>query len=118
MGRAKYFTLAALLLLSGCAVMTVPVAVIGQDGRTLTGTNTVTIAEGSFSVSDGALTCSGSYNPHQQSQTITIPVLCSDGRKGIIRAVRDTATSGSGTFRLNDGYQGDFVFGRAAENFR
>jgi hypothetical protein len=103
--------------LSGCAT-TIPVAVIGQDGRILTGSNTVSLSEGSFSVTDGKLTCSGSYDPFQHSQTISMPVICSDGRKGIVRATRDTATSGSGTVRLNDGYQGDFVFGNAALNFK
>lgn len=105
------------IFLSGCTT-TIPVAVIGQDGRVLTGTNTVSLTEGSFSVTDGKLTCSGSYDPLQQSQTISMPVLCNDGRKGIVRAVRDTSTSGSGTIRLNDGYQGDFVFGKAALNFK
>lgn len=115
--RYSYLAITGMMLLSACGPTTIPVAVIGQDGRVLTGTNTVSYTEGSFTVTDGKLTCSGSYDPLQQSQTITMPVICSDGRKGIIRSVRDTPTSGSGTFRLNDGYQGDFVFGRAALNF-
>ena len=109
--------LITILSLSGCS-STIPVAVIGQDGRILTGTNTVSLSEGSFYVTDGKLTCSGSYNPLQQSQTISMPVICDDGRKGIVKATRDTATSGSGTVRLNDGYQGDFIFGSAANNFK
>jgi hypothetical protein len=107
----------ALALLSGCTT-TVPVAVIGEDGRILTGTNTATLFEGSFRVSDGRLTCAGSYDPLQQSQTISMPVLCNDGRKGIVRSTRDTATSGSGTVRLDDGWKADFVFGKSAENFQ
>jgi hypothetical protein len=106
----------AISLLSGCAT-TVPVAVIGEDGRILTGSNTASMTAGTFSVTDGKLTCSGSYDPWQQSATISMPVLCSDGRKGIIRAVRDTATSGSGTVRLDDGYKADFLFGKAASAF-
>lgn len=117
MEKAHYATLLVGVFLSGCAT-TIPVAVIGQDGRVLTGTNTASLAGGSFYVTDGKLTCSGSYDPLQQSQTISMPVICSDGRKGIIRAIRDTATSGSGTVRLNDGYQGDFVFGKAALNLQ
>ena len=117
MKNIQYSIWLIIILLGGCAT-TIPVAVIGQDGRILTGTNTVSLSEGSFSVSDGKLTCSGSYDPLQHSQTISMPVLCNDGRKGIVRAVRDTATSGSGTVRLNDGYQGDFVFGKAALNFK
>lgn len=107
---------ACVIMLSACST-TIPVAVIGEDGRILTGTNNVSMTEGSFSVTDGLLTCSGSYNPMQQSKTISMPVICSDGRKGIIRAVRDTTTSGSGTVTLNDGYKGDFLFGTAAQNF-
>ena len=107
---------AGVLGLTACST-TLPVAVIGSDGQILTGTNTYSLSEGSFSVAGDTMTCSGSYNPLAQSRTISIPVVCSDGRKGFVRSIRDTASSGSGTFRLNDGYQGDFVFGRAAENF-
>ena len=47
--------------------------------------------------------------------TISIPVLCSDGRKGIIIATRDNSgMSGGGQFTLNDGTTGDFMFGAAA----
>jgi len=116
MKQLKYLGLLSILTISGCTTI-IPVAFIGQDGRVLTGTNTVSLSNGSFTVSDGKLTCSGSYNPLQQSQTISMPIICSDGRKGMVRAIRDTATSGSGTVRLNDGYQGDFLFGTAAQNF-
>lgn len=104
------------LMLSACAT-TVPVAVIGQDGRVLKGTSSASLAEGSFQVSDGKLTCGGSYDPLQDSATISMPVTCSDGRKGIVRAVRDTYTSGSGTVTLNDGYKAEFLFGKAAASF-
>ena len=40
-------------------------------------------------VSNGSLTCGGDYNDLDTSPTISIPVLCSDGRKGIIIATRD-----------------------------
>src|SRR5262245_44346197 len=101
--------------LAAC-VQTIPVAVIGRDGRILGGTNTVSLAEGSFTVTDGKLTCGGSYDPLLQSKTISMPVRCSDGRNGIVRAIRDYAVSGSGTVRLNDGYQADFLFGTAASS--
>lgn len=107
------FALCILFILCGCST-TIPVAVIGYDGRIIPGTNIVSISEGSFLVSDGKITCSGSYNPFQYSITISMPVICSDGRKGIVQAIRDTSTSGSGTFRLNDGYHGDFIFGNSS----
>lgn len=113
----KVFCCVLVILVSGCST-TIPVAVIGKDGRTATGYNTVNLIEGYFSITDGKITCGGNYNPFQVSKTISMSVLCSDGRKGIVRATRDTAFSGSGLFILNDGYKGDFIYGSAAENFR
>ena len=112
----KKLLLISCVCLTACST-TIPVAVIGQDGRILRGTNHISIGEGSFSVTDGKLTCGGSYDPLQQSETISMPVTCSDGRKGIVRAVRDTSLSGSGTVTLNDGYKADFLFGKAASSF-
>ena len=119
---AKDVIMKSLLLVSGVLVLsacttTVPVAVIGQDGRILKGTSSASLLDGSFTVSDGKLTCSGSYDPLQDSATISMPVTCSDGRKGIVRAIRDTYTSGSGTVSLNDGYKAEFLFGKAAASF-
>lgn len=112
----KISALAIALAVCACT-NTVPVAVIGQDGRVLTGTNSYSMAEGSFTVSDGMLTCGGSYNPLAQSVTISMPVTCDDGSKGIVRSTRDSPNSGSGTFVLDNGYKGDFIFGSAANSF-
>jgi len=100
-------------LVAGCSA-TIPVAVIGQHGEIMRGTNTVGLSEGSFSVTDGKVTCSGSYNALNDSRTITIPVLCSDGRRGIVTATRDGPMSGGGKVRLSDGTEADFIFGEAA----
>jgi hypothetical protein len=52
------------------------------------------------------------------SPTITMQVLCSDGRKGFVVATRESSgNSGHGKVTLNDGSSADFVFGHAAENF-
>jgi hypothetical protein len=73
---------------------------------------------GSFVVTDGKLTCSGNYDAWDMSVTITMQVLCTDGRKGFIVATREASgTSGHGTVHLNDGSTADFVFGKAAQNF-
>jgi hypothetical protein len=101
------------MLLIGCSV-TVPVAVIGQHGEIMRGTSTASLSGGSFSVTDGKVTCSGSYNALNESQTITIPVLCTGGRRGIVIATRDSAESGGGKVRLSDGTEADFIFGEAA----
>jgi hypothetical protein len=105
------------VLCSACTV-TQPVAVIGMNGQTLRGTTTASLSGGSFTVTDGKLTCGGSYNSLSLEQTITMPVLCSDGRKGIVIATRDsTGQSGFGRVRLTDGTEADFIFGPAAANF-
>jgi hypothetical protein len=108
---------ASALVLAGCAV-TDPVAVVskGIPGGIMRGTTTASLSGGSFSLSIGSLTCGGDYNALDTSPTISIPVLCSDGRKGIITATRDNSgTSGGGHFTVNDGTTGDFMFGTAAE---
>ena len=101
---------------------TVPVAVIGENGETMRGTATAALSGGSFQVS-GTLkgiptTCSGSYNALDTSVTISMPVLCNDGRKGFVIATRQAnGIDGSGRVRLEDGTEADFVFGRAAAAF-
>jgi hypothetical protein len=106
-----------LVLLSACAI-TEPVVVIGKDGQTLKGTATGSMGGGSFNVTDGHLSCGGSYDSWSTSATITMQVLCSDGRKGIVNSTREASgVAGHGTVRLNDGSEWTFVFGHAAANF-
>jgi hypothetical protein len=72
------------LAVAGCAI-TEPVAVVskGIPGGVMRGTTTASVSGGSFSVSSGSLTCGGDYNALDTSPTISIPVLCSDGRKAL-----------------------------------
>lgn len=110
-------TSCAAILLSSCSV-TRPVAVISSNGHVLRGTATASLTGGSFSVTDGKLTCAGSYNAWDTSLTISMPVQCNDGRKGIVIATREPdGLNGSGHIRLNDGTEADFVFGNAAAAF-
>jgi hypothetical protein len=83
--RLSAFAVALALALAGCAI-TEPVAVVskGIPGGILRGTTTASLSGGSFSVSNGLLTCGGDYNALDTSPTISIPVLCSDGRKGAL----------------------------------
>jgi len=97
----------------GCAT-TIPVAVITHDGHILRGENSVSLSSGTFSVTDGKLTCVGSYNPLNESRTITVTVTCNDGRTGIAIATRDSALSGGGKVTLSDGSEGTFIFGEGA----
>jgi len=117
-GALALAMLAAATYLSGCAV-TVPVAVFAPKGQILRGTATAAMTgSGTFSVSDGKLTCAGSYNSLDMSPTISMPVQCNDGRKGIITATRNwDGLSGAGRVRLNDGTEGDFIFGEMAATF-
>jgi len=108
---------AVMLGLCACSV-TEPVVVIGQNGQILRGTTTAAVTGGSFTVSDGKLTCAGTYDAWDMSTTISMPVTCSDGRRGIIIATRDNSgISGSGTVRLTDGSTATFLFGSAASGF-
>jgi len=105
------------LALAACSV-TEPVVVIGDKGQTLRGTTTASLSGGSFTATDGNLTCGGSYNSLDTSVTISMPVLCSDGRRGIVIVTRDkSGLSGSGTARLTDGSTATFMFGDAAASF-
>jgi len=106
-----------LLPISACAI-TEPVVVISQNGETLRGTTRASVFGGAFSVTDGILTCAGNYNAMDPSITISMPVTCSDGRRGIVIATRDASgLSGSGTVRLSDGSTATFLFGSAAAGF-
>jgi len=112
--------LIALALTLGCAAcsITEPVVVIGQNGQMLRGATTAALSGGSFTVTDGKLTCGGSYNSWDMSLTISMPVTCSDGRQGIVIATRDSSgTSGSGNVRLSDGSSSTFLFGATAADF-
>src|SRR5215510_16325581 len=89
------------LVAAGCSV-TEPVAVIGANGQVLRGTTTAAMDGGTFQVTDGKLTCAGSYDSWDTSVTISMPVHCSDGRKGFVIATREASgVSGSGRVRLD-----------------
>jgi hypothetical protein len=104
------------LVLAGCAI-TEAVAVVskGIPGGVMRGTTTASLSGGSFSASNGSLTCGGDYNDLDTCPTISIPVLCSDGCKSTITATRDySGMSGGGTSPLTTARPGDFMFGAAA----
>lgn len=115
---ASILALLGTVALTACSVMQ-PVVVITNDGKTLRGTATATLVNGSFTATDGKVTCGGTYDSLSLDRTISMQVVCSDGRKGIVIATRDSAggQSGHGTVRLTDGTEGQFIFGPEAENF-
>jgi hypothetical protein len=103
------------LALAACSV-TVPVAVVPKSGPVMRGTATGSLGGGSFTVTDGKLTCSGEYDALDSSPTIQMPTTCSDGRKGLVTATRDSnMTDGRGVVRLQDGFEAQFMFGKYAQ---
>lgn len=108
------------LLLCACGTYTYPVAAVSTQGQILKGTTTVNKglfeAHGTFKVTDGKLTCSGSFS-NTTSMTVTMPVLCSDGRRGFATVTCDLNGGGTGRVVLNDGSQANVVLGPAAEAF-
>lgn len=119
--KKQIFAIAVSVAISGCA-MTVPVAVISSGGDVMRGTATAALSGGSFQVSGTyngkPLNCAGTYDSMNTSVTISMPVQCSDGRKGIVIATREAnGIDGSGRVRLEDGTEADFVFGKAAAAF-
>ena len=103
------------LALAACSV-TVPVAVVPQSGPVMRGTATGSLGGGSFTVTDGKLTCSGEYDALDRSPTLQMPTSCSDGRKGLVTATRDSnMTDGRGVVRLQDGFEAQFMFGKYAK---
>ena len=110
-------TLAAVMLCAGCSA-TFPIAVVtaAVPGGIMRGQGEVNMSGGTFKVASGELSCVGTYDGLDLSPTITVPVLCNDGRKGLITATRNNAgTGGGGRFTLNDGTVGEFIFGPGAE---
>ncbi|WP_225769397.1 hypothetical protein [Inquilinus sp. Marseille-Q2685] len=114
MRRISLLALAALAL--GACSVTVPVAVVPKTGPVMRGTATGSLGGGSFTVTDGKLTCSGEYDALDSSPTLQMPTSCSDGRKGLVTATRDSnMTDGRGVVRLQDGFEAQFVFGKYAQ---
>ena len=115
--RLNALPIATVALACTACSYTFPIAVVSKDvpGGILRGQGEVGMSGGTFSVSNGTLSCAGSYDGMDMSTTITIPILCNDGRKGLVTATRsNSGTSGGGRFSLNDVATGDFIFGPAA----
>jgi hypothetical protein len=105
--------------LGGCA-HTVPVALIGQHGEILRGTDTLSPPDGaSIRMTNGKTTCSGSYNPWgggEHEDTRIFPIACSDGRTGIATLIMTgpEVGGGGGKVRFSDGTEADFIIGEGA----
>lgn len=111
-----FSTVLLAVALPGCS-REYPIAVVSKDlpGGIMRGSGIMSPFGGDFHVTDGKLRCVGSYDGTDTSRTITIPVLCNDGRKGLATVTRnDRGDGGGGRFTLNDGMTGDVIFGPGA----
>ncbi|MGO4336516.1 hypothetical protein AB4037_16540 [Labrys sp. KB_33_2] len=95
-------------------VQVLPVVVASKGlGRVLHGSIRIEQIQGSYTVSKGTFSCSGSYTLSAVRGLMYVPILCSDGRKGTA-SVRNgpSRMSGTGSLTMNDGSTGEFAFGK------
>ncbi|GLK67331.1 hypothetical protein [Hansschlegelia plantiphila] len=105
-------------LLAGCA-SSIPLVAISGENHVFTGSAAPGAKPGSrFTFTDGKIKCDGVFDTRPVDPNIRAQVACSNGRKGTIVAKRDSSgSSGQGTFTLDDGTSGKFIFGAGAGNF-
>jgi hypothetical protein len=88
-----------------------PFAVV-MEGSTYMGHYSSSPFAASFQVSNGANSCSGSYNVLAGSADAIFDVSCDDGRRGWADIIREQdGRNGIGQLALEDGTRGDIVFG-------
>jgi hypothetical protein len=113
----RIVTMLALLGLTALAACDVshPVAVVGPSNSVFRGTANATFLEGGwFQVTNGKTSCQGRYRPASENKTVTFPVTCSNGLKGVGTATYETPRAGGGEIVMQDGTHWQFIFGRAA----
>lgn len=92
-----------------------PVTVIGDQGMTFRGSATDTFLHGgSFHATNGNAVCSGTYDKFADIGTVSFPVVCNNGLRGIGTAYFQSPTNGSGFVTMTDGSQWQFIFGQGA----
>jgi len=100
--------------LSACDVA-YPVTVIGDQGMTFRGSATDTFLHGgSFQATNGSAVCTGTYDKFADISTVSFPVVCNNGLRGVGTAYFQSPTSGSGFVTMTDGSRWQFIFGRGA----
>lgn len=100
--------------LAACDV-THPVAVVGPGKSVYRGTATASLVDGGwFQATNGGTTCTGRFRPASEARTVTFPVRCSNGLKGIGTATYETPRAGGGEIVMQDGSRWRFIFGRGA----
>lgn len=94
------------------------VAVLYQGKTAMSGRVTPTLTGGYFSITNGRMTCTGAFNVQQDSDLVTTPVICTDGRKGSATLRRQlNGYDGYGKLIFTDGEEYDVVYGRLSKPF-
>lgn len=94
------------------------VAVLYQGKTAMSGRVTATLTGGYFTITNGRMTCTGAFNVDQGSDTVTAPVICTDGRKGSATLLRQlNGYDGYGKLTFTNGEQYDVVYGRLSQPF-
>ncbi len=105
----------ASLLAIGACDTAYPVTVIGEDGMTFRGAATNTfLYGGSFQATNGRANCMGTYDKFADISTVSFPVVCNNGLRGVGTAFFQSETAGSGFVTMSDGSKWQFIFGRGA----
>ena len=100
--------------LSACD-LAYPVTVIGDDGMTFRGSATDTFLHGgSFQATNGTAVCTGTYDKFADISTVSFPVVCNNGLRGVGTAYFQSPTAGSGFVTMTDGSRWQFIFGQGA----
>ncbi|WP_299139476.1 hypothetical protein [uncultured Tateyamaria sp.] len=105
------------LVLGGVAACDVayPVSVIGDNGVTFRGSATDTFLHGgSFQATNGSAVCTGTYDKFSDISTVSFPVVCNNGLRGVGTAFFQSPNAGSGFVTMNDGSRWQFIFGQGA----
>jgi hypothetical protein len=103
----------AILLFS----VTEPVIAFNSNGEVLRGTATVNSNGGWFNVSSNTRSCYGSY-VGAFTPTVSMPVVCSDGGRGVVFATRSpNPPSSVGYAQMSNGDHATFMVGSAAPRF-
>lgn len=114
----------AFLSLAACLPPSISLPVVGKlsNGETAQGNVVIDLKTkvGNFDIATlSGLTCGGQYRADLGVNTISIPVTCNNGRRGMVIATRDaTGMAGTAEARLDNGMTGRFLFGNVSASMQ
>lgn len=105
------------LFLTACSTRD-NVAVLYQGKTAMSGHVTPTLTGGYFTITNGRATCTGAFNTDINSDIVTAPVICTDGRQGSASIRRQlNGYDGYGKLTFTNGETYDVVYGRLSKPF-